>query len=130
MAMRLRNKARVHSRGARRREAYVRQHFGQDWKDYRLYHLVLNSSIGTEQAVKMARLGCHRFRSNSEPGNDEVSGRSHGNQVKLSVDSILNVHTWLPDGALASVAQDFSCEGAGAVYAFVARDAKMEILVS
>jgi hypothetical protein len=67
---------------------------------------------------------------NSEPGNDEVSGRSHGNQVKLSVDSILNVHTWLPDGALTSVAQDFSCEGAGAVYAFVARDAKMEILVS
>jgi cytidylate kinase len=36
----------------RRREAYVHQHFGIDWKDYRLYHLVLNSSIGIEPAVE------------------------------------------------------------------------------
>jgi cytidylate kinase len=36
----------------RRREAYVRRHFGENWKDYRLYHLVLNSAIGIEPAVE------------------------------------------------------------------------------
>ncbi len=36
----------------RRREAYVRRHFGEDWKDYRLYHLILDSSIGFEPAVE------------------------------------------------------------------------------
>jgi cytidylate kinase len=35
----------------RRREAYVRRHFGEEWKDYRLYHLVLDSSIGVPAAV-------------------------------------------------------------------------------
>ncbi len=35
-----------------RRANVDRRHFGADWKDSRLYHVVLNSSIGVEPAVR------------------------------------------------------------------------------
>ncbi len=34
-----------------RRANYVHRYFGEDWKDYRLYHMVINSAIGFETAV-------------------------------------------------------------------------------
>ena len=32
----------------RRRAAYIRRFYGEDWKDRRLYHLVISSVIGIE----------------------------------------------------------------------------------
>jgi cytidylate kinase len=34
-----------------RRANYVRRYFGEDWKDHRLYHLVINSAVGFEAAA-------------------------------------------------------------------------------
>jgi len=34
-----------------RRAEYVRRYFDEDWKDYRLYHLVINSAVGFEAAA-------------------------------------------------------------------------------
>lgn len=34
-----------------RRSNYVRRYFGEDWKDHRLYHMVINSSVGFEAAA-------------------------------------------------------------------------------
>ncbi len=34
-----------------RRAAYIQRYFGQDWRDYRLYDLVIDSRIGFEAAV-------------------------------------------------------------------------------
>ena len=34
-----------------RRSQYVRRYFGEDWKDYRLYHMVVNSAVGFEAAA-------------------------------------------------------------------------------
>jgi len=34
-----------------RRASYVRRYFAEDWKDYRLYHLVINSAVGFEAAA-------------------------------------------------------------------------------
>jgi cytidylate kinase len=34
-----------------RRASYVRRYFGVDWKDYRLYQLVINSAVGFEAAA-------------------------------------------------------------------------------
>jgi cytidylate kinase len=34
-----------------RRASYVRRYFAKDWKDYRLYHLVINSKMGFEVAA-------------------------------------------------------------------------------
>ena len=34
-----------------RRANYIRRYFGEDWKDYRLYHMVINSSVGFEAAA-------------------------------------------------------------------------------
>jgi hypothetical protein len=34
-----------------RRTNYVRRYFGEDWKDYRLYHMVINSGVGFEAAA-------------------------------------------------------------------------------
>jgi cytidylate kinase len=34
-----------------RRATYVRRYFGEDWKDYRLYHMVINSGVGFETAA-------------------------------------------------------------------------------
>jgi cytidylate kinase len=34
-----------------RRAEYVRRYFGEDWKDYRLYHMVINSAVGFEAAA-------------------------------------------------------------------------------
>jgi cytidylate kinase len=36
----------------RRREAYIRRHFAQDWKNNHLYHLMVCSSIGEEAAAE------------------------------------------------------------------------------
>ncbi len=36
----------------RRRAAFIRRYFGEDWKDYRLYHLVIDASIGLDRAVE------------------------------------------------------------------------------
>jgi cytidylate kinase len=43
----------------RERTAYVRRHFGQSWLDPRLYHLMVNASLGEEAAVSaiLAALG-------------------------------------------------------------------------
>ena len=35
----------------RRRADYVRRYFGDDWKDYRLYHIIINSAVGFEAAA-------------------------------------------------------------------------------
>jgi cytidylate kinase len=35
----------------RERAAYIRRHFGEDWLDRRLYHLMVNGAIGEEAAV-------------------------------------------------------------------------------
>ncbi len=32
----------------RRRAAYIRRFYGEDWKDRRLYHLVISSALGLE----------------------------------------------------------------------------------
>ncbi|HYB76801.1 MAG TPA: cytidylate kinase-like family protein [Candidatus Bathyarchaeia archaeon] len=34
-----------------RRSEYVRRYFGADWKDYRLYNIVINSAVGFEAAA-------------------------------------------------------------------------------
>jgi cytidylate kinase len=34
-----------------RRAEYVRRYFGEDWKDYCLYHMVINSAVGFEAAA-------------------------------------------------------------------------------
>jgi cytidylate kinase len=34
-----------------RRSEYVRRYFGEDWKDYRLYNMVINSVVGFEAAA-------------------------------------------------------------------------------
>ena len=38
----------------RRRAAYIRRYFDQDWADRRLYHLMMNSCMGFEAMVKSA----------------------------------------------------------------------------
>jgi cytidylate kinase len=38
----------------RRRAAYIRRYFSQDWTDRRLYHLMLNSCMGFDAMVKSA----------------------------------------------------------------------------
>jgi cytidylate kinase len=38
----------------RRRAAYIRRYFDQDWTDRRLYHLMMNSCMGFEAMVKSA----------------------------------------------------------------------------
>lgn len=35
----------------RGRAAYVRRYFGEDWKDFRLYHMVIDASVGLDQAA-------------------------------------------------------------------------------
>jgi hypothetical protein len=35
------------------RAAYVRDHFGEDWQNRHLYHLMLSSCLGEEQAVSI-----------------------------------------------------------------------------
>jgi cytidylate kinase len=35
----------------RERSAYIRRHFGADWLDRRLYHLMVNAALGEEAAV-------------------------------------------------------------------------------
>jgi cytidylate kinase len=35
----------------RRRAAYIHRYFGKDWKDRRLYHLVISSGLGPETVV-------------------------------------------------------------------------------
>jgi cytidylate kinase len=35
----------------RKRAAYIRRHFGEDWLDRRLYHLMVNRAIGEDAAV-------------------------------------------------------------------------------
>ena len=40
--------ARAIEEADRRRAAYIRTFFGEDWKDRRLYHLVISSSLGLE----------------------------------------------------------------------------------
>ena len=37
----------------RRRSAFIRRYFGEDWKDFRLYHLVIDSSIGLDRAAEV-----------------------------------------------------------------------------
>jgi hypothetical protein len=43
----------------RERAAYVRRHFGENWLDPRLYHLMVNAALGEEAAVRaiLAALG-------------------------------------------------------------------------
>jgi cytidylate kinase len=43
----------------RERAAYVRRHFGENWLDPRLYHLMVNAALGDEAAVSaiLAALG-------------------------------------------------------------------------
>ncbi len=36
----------------RRRAAYIRSTFGEDWKDRRLYHLMISSALGLEAVVE------------------------------------------------------------------------------
>lgn len=36
----------------RRRAAFIRRYFGEDWKDSRLYHLVIDASIGLDRAAE------------------------------------------------------------------------------
>jgi cytidylate kinase len=36
----------------RRRAAHIQRYFGEDWKDFRLYHLVINASIGIDRAAQ------------------------------------------------------------------------------
>jgi cytidylate kinase len=45
----------------RERAAYVRLHYGEDWRDPRLYHLMINSSLGQEAVVSaiLAAMGRH-----------------------------------------------------------------------
>jgi hypothetical protein len=43
----------------RERGAFIKQHFGLDWPDRSLYHLMLNTSIGVESSVEIV-LGCMR----------------------------------------------------------------------
>jgi cytidylate kinase len=38
----------------RRRAAYIRRYFQQDWTDRRLYHLMINSCMGFDAMVKTA----------------------------------------------------------------------------
>ena len=37
----------------RTRAAYVRRYFGRDWKDPQLYHLMISSQVGIEEAASM-----------------------------------------------------------------------------
>lgn len=36
----------------RRRAAYIRRYFGDNWQDSRLYHLVINTSIGIDRSAE------------------------------------------------------------------------------
>jgi cytidylate kinase len=35
----------------RERAAYIRRHFGENWLDHRLYHLMVNATLGEEAAI-------------------------------------------------------------------------------
>jgi cytidylate kinase len=37
----------------RRRAAYIRRYYGEDWKGFRLYHLMINSSMGLDRAAEV-----------------------------------------------------------------------------
>jgi len=37
----------------RERAAYIRRHFGENWLDPRLYHLMVNAALGEEAAVSV-----------------------------------------------------------------------------
>jgi len=58
-----------------------------------------------------------------------VPEESYRKPAKGPVDSIPMVHTWLPDGGLASRAQDCGRDRAGGMYTAEAQDTKIEILV-
>lgn len=51
----------------RRRAAYVRRYFGEDWKDFRLYHLVIDSSIGLDRAANAILAAAGVTREASSP---------------------------------------------------------------
>ena len=38
----------------KRRAAYVKRYFGQDWTDRRLYHMMINSCMGFEAMIQAA----------------------------------------------------------------------------
>ena len=58
----------------------------------------------------------------------EVSEKAHRSQIKLPVDSIPDVHTWLRDPALGSGVQNCFCKRASGGRSIRAEDAKTEIL--
>jgi hypothetical protein len=36
----------------KRRAAYIRKYFGQDWADRRLYHMMINSCMGCDAMIR------------------------------------------------------------------------------
>ena len=49
-----------------RRGAYIQRYFGQDWRDYRLYDLVIDSRVGFEAAVNAILCAAGLARAASE----------------------------------------------------------------
>jgi cytidylate kinase len=51
----------------RRRAAFIRRYFDEDWKDYRLYQLVIDSSIGLDRATEVILAAAGLVPSPSDP---------------------------------------------------------------
>jgi cytidylate kinase len=49
------------------RAAYVRDHFGEDWQNRHLYHLLISSSLGEKEAVSVILSALHSSRTKVAP---------------------------------------------------------------
>jgi hypothetical protein len=88
----------------------------------------IGGQIPTTKETEKTYLSSYRCAFVSPNRSGELPEKSYGRPVKVPVDSILEAHTWSPDGPLASAVQNCGWERAGGVYTAAAQDAKMEIL--
>ena len=49
------------------RAAYVRDHYGEDWQNRHLYHLMISSSLGEKEAVSIILSALHSTRLSAAP---------------------------------------------------------------
>jgi len=51
------------------RAAYVRRHYGEDWQNRHLYHLMISSDLGEKEAVSIILSALHRAKLKAVPAN-------------------------------------------------------------
>jgi cytidylate kinase len=49
------------------RAAYVRDHYGEDWQNRHLYHLMISSSLGEKEAVAIILSALHSTKAGAAP---------------------------------------------------------------